>query len=287
MAGTLTPPVPDSPTSRPWTGRADLVFERHQNQTRRVKTHTQAPLRVLRSHYPEGPSRCYTTLVHTAGGMVGGDQLHQRVQLRPHSQAFVTTPAASKVYRSTGETSIQSTHIQVGAQACLEWFPQETIVFEGANYHHTFRVELDSDAWILLWDITRFGRSAMGEEFGRGRWRADLEVWQAGLPLWIDRQAFSGDSNTLPHSLFGFPVVGTLALVGRDLEDSAFEALRHQLAAAQIPIQHVGLTRNLKGFVCRYRGPSSQAARRCFCSLWQQLRQVWFGEVPPVPRIWI
>jgi len=73
--------------------------------------------------------------------------------------------------------------------------------------------------------------------------------------------------------------------VGRDVDDQILDDLRQHLTI--VPTDHVGLTRNLKGLVCRYRGPSSQTARQCFRTLWRQLRCTWYGKMPPVPRVWL
>jgi urease accessory protein len=74
--------------------------------------------------------------------------------------------------------------------------------------------------------------------------------------------------------------------VGEDLDDGALATLRETLNQTDIPAAHLGLTRSLNGFVCRYRGDASQGARRGFVALWRILRQRRFGSVPPLPRVW-
>ncbi|MEO1592814.1 MAG: urease accessory protein UreD [Cyanobacteria bacterium J06632_22] len=271
-----------------WRGSADLRFGLFNGKTRLFQVRTQAPLRVLRSHYPEGLNPCYTTLVHTAGGMVGGDQLSQNITLEPATRALITTPAAAKVYQSIGPTSTVQTHISVDAGAALEWFPQETIIFAGARYHQALRVNLAERATVLLWDITRFGRSARGETFSYGNWTSDVEIWQNGQPLWIDRQALAGNSlmRLSPTGLNGCPVIGTLALAGYLPTETEINVLRDSVTRQQIPLENVGITTGLSGLICRYRGHSSQTARQFFTTVWQQLRAMRYGKIPPVPRVW-
>lgn len=272
----------------PWQGSLALVFAHNGGKTRAIQRASKAPLKVQRSHYPEGPGICYTTIVHTAGGMVGGDGLDQSIHLHPQSKVFITTPAAGKVYRSTGATASQSIKIRVEADACLEWLPQETILFNGAQYHQQLYIDLAPGATVLLWDITRFGRSARGEQFLQGTWQSYVDLWLGDTPLFIDHQSLSGGAEVVasPHGLHGYSVIGTLTLAGLDLTNSALAALRKQLTATGVEMSHLGLTRTLSGFVCRYRGPSSQAVRRCFTSLWQHLRFSQYGKIPSIPRIW-
>ena len=276
------------PIRSPWRGQLDLTYAHQNGETRPIYVNTQAPLRVQRPHYPEGRMICYSTVVHTAGGMVGGDELVQNIHLQPQSQALITTPAATKVYRSIGPICHQSTTIQLDSESYLEWFPQETIVFNAAKYHQQLRINLEPGAVALLWDITRFGRTARGECFDVGDWRSDVEVWQGSRPLLIDRQWLPGSVQILQssHGLNGMPVVGTFALVGCDASEELFLKMQNTLQQSDTPVNHVGLTRGLKGVICRYRGHSSQEARRSFVALWQAIRQFRDGKVPPLPRLW-
>jgi hypothetical protein len=125
-----------SPQAQSWHGQAHLIYHKQGSKTV-PRVQTQAPLKVQQPFYPEGPQTCHTVLLHTAGGMVGGDRLSIDITLDADTEALVTTAAAAKIYSDHPQqlpAQIQG-HVQVGAGACLEWFPQETIVFEGAHYH--------------------------------------------------------------------------------------------------------------------------------------------------------
>jgi urease accessory protein len=226
-------------------------------------------------------------LVHTAGGLVGGDGLEVQLAAAPQAQVLVTTAAASKVYGSSAEApSSQTVEITLASDSCLEWMPQETIVFNQAHYQQQLRVTLAPGAIWGGWEITRFGRSARGETFECGHWRSQLEVWQNGQPLWCDRQQLVGGSPPLhsPNGLAGHPVVGSFALLGYSLDQAQVEVLR-QLWPQDQP-GDVGVTRLQAGLICRYRGPSSQAARRWFVAVWQHLRPHYLGRPGAASRVW-
>lgn len=271
-------------TKRSWQGNLSLEFERRFDKTILSRSQVQAPLKVQRPFYPEGELICHSVMLHTAGGIVGGDRLAFDVQLSPEAQALVTTAAATKVYRSNGLEAQQTTQIRVAAGACLEWLPQETIVFDGARYRQQLKVELAAGATWLGWDITRLGRSARGERFASGEWRSRTEVWQDNRLIWLDPQWLQGGSEMLEslHGLAGCSVIGSFAFVGQVISDELLEKLRGSSAA---PAQ-TGTTRLPLGLLCRYRGDSTAEARRWFVAIWHLLRQECLARSNCIPRVW-
>ena len=78
------------------------------------------PLRFLQSLYPEGDAVCHNVLVHPPGGLVGGDTLDIFVTAGDASHGLITTPGATRFYRSNGEPALQRAHITLTEQARLE-----------------------------------------------------------------------------------------------------------------------------------------------------------------------
>ncbi|MDV2995598.1 MAG: Urease accessory protein UreD [Chroococcidiopsis sp. SAG 2025] len=272
-----------------WHGNLDIVYALRNGKTQPITDRVQAPLKVQRPFYPE-KDICHTAILHTAGGIVGGDRLSINLQLQPRSQALVTTTAASKIYRSNGLLARQTVEIQIDAGACLEWLPQETIVFNGANYRQDLRVELASGASWLGWEITRFGRSARGEKFFQGEWRSHTEVWQQGQPLWIDRQWLPGEETILnsPHGLAGHSIVASLIWIGCEVSPELVEKCRDVTCnvCTSLPTTNSGVTRLPQGLLCRYRGSSSIEVRNWFTSVWQLLRLSLLDRSSCLPRVW-
>ncbi|MGB3241036.1 MAG: urease accessory protein UreD [Geitlerinemataceae cyanobacterium] len=267
-----------------WQGTLDLTYVRRRGKTSIAESRVQAPLKVQRSFYPEGKEVCHTVVLHTAGGIVGGDRLVHNIHLEPCTQALITTAAASKIYRSNGLEAQQNSRIQVDERACLEWLPQETIVFDGAVYRQDLHIELAPKSSWLGWEIVRFGRTARGERFVKGEWRSNLEVWRDGVPLWIDRQRFPA-SETLFESAYGLggdPVVGTLVWVGEPVSKERVEEVRSLWQGSG----EMGVTRLTEGLLCRYRGRSTQDVRNWFTTVWHGLRSSVWGRSACVPRVW-
>lgn len=293
-----------------WQGRLQLEFTRQQACTSLSHSQMQAPLKVQRPFYPEGENVCHVVMLNTGGGVVGGDHLSTAIHLQPQAQALLTTATAGKIYRSNHKPVHQTTHIRVEAGACLEWLPQETIVFDGADYQQTLRVDLAETALWLGWDITRLGRTARGETFLSGSWRSHSQIWQGDRLLWVDPQWIEGGSAMLTsqHGLAGCPVVGSFAIVGRSLSPDWVAQARSLWPASQMatppapalslesdalaprgtsgsPAQ-TGVTQLINGLLCRYRGSSTAEARRWFTHVWHLLRPELLQRSGCNPRVW-
>ncbi|MEH1827403.1 MAG: urease accessory protein UreD [Nostoc sp.] len=267
-----------------WHGKLDLVYADRQGATQLIYNHQQAPLKVQRPFYPEGQKVCHSVILHTAGGIVGGDRLSSNIHLQPQTQALITTAAASKIYRSNGLQARQNIQMQVDTGACLEWLPQETILFNNAIYRQDLRVELATGASWLGWEITRFGRSARGEKFLQGEWRSHTEIWQEGVPLWIDRQYLPGSEDIFhsPHGLAGKPIVGSLVWVGGAVSGEIVEKTRNLWDGEG----EAGVSRLQHGLLCRYRGASTSEVRNWFIDVWQLLRVSFLNRGNCIPRVW-
>jgi urease accessory protein len=270
-----------------WQGILDLDYQKINNSTQLVKAYSQAPLKIQRSFYPEGKEICHSIILHTAGGMVGGDRLSQTINLQPETQVVLTTPAASKIYRSSGETAQNHINIEVQEQAYLEFIPREMIIFNGAIFSQKIRVNLAESACYLGWEITRFGRTARGEIFNQGQWKSCTEIWQNGCPVWIDRQGFIANEEILnsPHSLGGQAVIASLIWVGQSVSEDIVNSIR-QLWLHRETLSQAGVTQLISGLLCRYRGSSTQEVINWFTDVWQLLRQNYTGKSIVKPRVW-
>lgn len=268
-----------------WQGKLCLVFANRRGATQLVHNEGQAPLKVQRPFYPEGDEVCHSVIMHTAGGIVGGDRLTFDIRLHPNSKALITTPAASKIYRTNGSEAYQSLQVEVAEGACLEWLPQETIVFNQALFRQTLRVNLAPTAQWIGWDIVRFGRSARGERFIEGTMRSHTEVWRGDRPIWIDRQWLEGSETSWasPHALGGCSVVGSLAWIDQAVDSDWVDKVR----SLWIGETHTtGVTRLQSGLLCRYRGNSTTEARQWFIQVWHLIRSRGLGRSTCVPRVW-
>ena len=267
-----------------WQGRLQLTYREDRGKTQAIQHQGVAPLKVQRSFYPEGEAICHNVILHTAGGIVGGDRLQIDIELQSAARAVITTAAAGKIYGSNGKLATQTIVHNISADASLEWLPQETIIFDGAIFHQHLQVNLGTTATWLGWEINRFGRTASGEKFTSGEWKSATEVYRAGKPVWIDRQWLRGDEMVnSPHSLAGYPIVGSLAWIDRAVSKELVAEIRSLFDGEP---SKIGVTRLSVGLLCRYRGDSTTEVRRWFTAVWHLLRQSFLNSQPIALRVW-
>jgi urease accessory protein len=245
---------------------------------------------VLQSLYPEDPRVCHNVLVHPPGGIVGGDTLELDITLAPQSHALLTTPGATRFYRSAGDLALQSTTARVADGARLEWLPLETICHRAAQGENRMRFELAAGAQMIGWDLLALGLPASGEAFDRGCFTQRIE-----LPgVWLERGVIDGSDMRLLDSPLGWAghrVMATLWLAGgspltaprRDaLLDAARECcMNHALratAGATSPHAEIVLLRVLAARV--------EPAMQLLVAVWLRWRELAWGLAPCTPRVW-
>jgi urease accessory protein len=201
--------------------------------------------------------------------------------LESGARALVTTPGATKFYRSDGRPALQAQRLRVADGAVLEWLPQESICFPGAEARMTMLVELHGSARLAMWDILCLGRPVIDEPFDQGTLDNRLVIERDGVPLLIDRLRVRPDNRDRLSLMAGLPVAGTLVISGAGEE--AITACRDLLLAEAGDYAGATLVEDL--LIVRYLGGSTERARRMFTRVWQALRPPGIDS-PAVPRIW-
>lgn len=274
-----------------WLATLQLRFAAARGCTQLVhKLHT-GPLRVQRLLYPEGPQTAHALLLHPPGGIAGGDALELDIALAEGAQALITTPGAAKWYHGRRGGARQSVRLSVAANACLEWLPQEAILFDGANAEQQLHIDLDGNARMIGWDITQFGRTAAGEHWTEGRWRQHLSLWRDGRERCCERADLGARDPLLrsPLGLSGYPVTATLWAAAPDLQEQAetlIEALRVRAAGHGLAVGISWLPAPIELLMVRVLGGSAELVRALLEDLWSQLRPAVIGRAAQRPRIW-
>ena len=285
----------------PWHGHCQLQFEHHADRTCH-QGGCSAPFKLLRAERGHD-GRCELPLLHTAGGLVGGDQLSISLELNAGSRALVTSVAAQKVYGSIGRSQLQPegswaqqrVTCRLARGSDLEWLPQELVLYANALYEQQLQVQLPPNASFLSAEIVRLGRTAAGETLAAGRWRSSLAIQRVNNEpqtpsRWelVDRLELGGAGLNDLHGLNGQPVFGSL--VWASPTPLPTDQLTQLLAEARADREGLEGTMRCsaleQGLVARYAGPSSRDARFWFSRLWERTRRLRGLSQPQIPRVW-
>ena len=272
-----------------WRGHLALHYTRDGQRTTAHDRH-EGPLRVLQRLYPEGPGICHHVLVHPPGGIVGGDVLEIEARLDAGTHALITTPGATRFYRSSGAVASQRAVLRVAGGARLEWLPLETIAYSGCLAENRLQLELDAGAEAIGWDILALGLPVAGEAFAAGHFTQHLE-----LPgRWLERGRIAAHDALLldsPLGLAGLRVMATAWFAsGSPLADAQRDALLEVARACAAPsalATRCGVTSpHGSVVVLRVLAARVEPAMALLQSVRGAWRQQAWGLAPNTPRVW-
>lgn len=248
------------------------------------------PLRVLQSLYPEGDSVCHNVLVHPPGGLVGGDTLDIRATVGTKAHALVTTPGATRFYRSQGERAVQRTALRLESGARLEWLPLEAIVYSGALAENFLSFDLAPGSELMTWDITALGLHHADQPFVCGNYCQHIEM----PGVWLERGVLNADDTRLlnsPMGLAGQHCMATIifaagSAIDRGRRDLALESARQVLQDHPLRATAGATSPNSQVLVLRVLAPQVEPVM----DLLKKVRAVWrrtlWDQTATSPRIW-
>lgn len=238
-------------------------------------------------------------LLHPPGGLVGGDELTIDVSVAGDAHALLTTPAATKVYRTSGATASQTQRLRVEPGGALEWLPQELILHDGCAADLATDVRLGPGARFVGIDALCFGLPARGETFATGRCRQRFEVWRedgsgSARPIVIERGRFdAGDPVHTAAWGLGGARVHALLVAAPATPELAELLPRLRAAADRLPAPDRGGVTIVSpadpaggALLGRYLGDSTERARHYLQELWTLIRPALLRRPATPPRIW-
>ncbi|MCG8709725.1 urease accessory protein UreD [Brenneria sp. 4F2] len=264
-------------TSAGWRASLYLGLRRHSARTLVAERRHSGPLLIQRPFYPEGET-CHVYLLHPPGGVVGGDRLSTEIRLEQDARALITTPGATKFYRSAGETSHLQQRFHLAPGSCLEWLPQDTIVFPAAKARVDTCFYLEDDARLIAWETLCLGRPVMRERFSSGELKTRLRVLRNGeLILHEALRILDGDLDCIAD----YALTGTMIMTPAGPE--TLEKARQLLAFSATP---AGATLLDGLLIVRMLAGDNRQMQALQQALWFGLRSDIIGIPPLPPRIW-
>ncbi|WP_294767998.1 urease accessory protein UreD [uncultured Rhodoferax sp.] len=272
-----------------WHARLNLNYRLEAGRSVARHLHN-GPLRILQSLYPEGDGICHNVLVHPPGGLVGGDTLDLNIEVGSGAHGLVTTPGATRFYRSEGPWATQTTRIALQADARMEWLPLEAICYDACLARNQLRLDLAPGAELMGWDTTVLGLPMANLPFTQGQFAQHIEI----PGVWLERGLIAAQDSRLldsPAGMAGQRCLATLFFacgnpLPRERREALLESARaclpgHELASmAGVTSPHPQLV------VLRALAPHAEPAMQ----LLRAVRRVWRTrqwDLPATdPRIW-
>jgi urease accessory protein len=239
----------------------------------------------------DGTGAATLFLLNPTGGVLGGDRLETRVDLGAGSRVCLSTPSATRVYRSAGRNagrsagspSMQRLTARVGDGAWLEYMPDHVIPSPGAWLSQSIDVHLAPGASAVLCDAWSVGRVARDEA-----WLFDL--LDSGITV-SDTEGLLFKDRLVLHGARGWGALGGtegMAYVATVLCVAPVHprlaglagALIERLASLALEA-HTGVTPLARGGVLvRILAPSAPAMQGTIGAAWAACRD-WLWGLPP------
>jgi urease accessory protein len=167
-----------------------LQFERRGARTVLAKSRFTLPLQALTPLTLEDGT-AYLMLLNPTGGVLGGDHLVTDIIQEAKTHVCLTTPSATRIYRTIEHPAILETTIQLGEGATLEYFPDHMIPHARSSLRQSLRLEMASGSRAIVLDSMASGRVAHGERWSFTEMDSHMEVRMAGKPAFLNRTRIS------------------------------------------------------------------------------------------------
>lgn len=165
--------------SRPTVvGGAQLVYERlPEVGTRLTEQWVRPPLHMTKAYIDQ--SWAISQVMSPTAGLLQGDLLELDVTVKADAYAAVISPAACRVHTmEAGRARVRQT-FRVESGGALDIWPAPLILQKEASLLQETRVEVASDATLLLCEIISPGRAAFGEAFEFKQWVSRLRIYRS------------------------------------------------------------------------------------------------------------
>jgi urease accessory protein len=270
-------------------GSLRLEFASRDGITQIADRYQQAPLQVQKVLHPHAglPGMAWVYIVTVTGGIVQGDRLQTEIVARDGAQVHLTTPAATKIYRSPASPASSRLSIHAAAGSYVEYLPGPVIPFRGARFLEEVTLVAHPMATVVYGGILSPGRVAMGESHAYDLFSSRVTAEGEGGVLQFLDVTHLTPATIAPKrpGLFGrFDVLGSLHLltakVGpRELSDRLHDLLQNQGGilggASELP--------SGRGVTLRILGQRVEPVQAAFQAVLSAIRRaVLLGERDPV-----
>lgn len=260
-------------------GFLGLRFERRLGKTSLAQCRFKLPLQALAPFELADGTTCLM-LLNPTGGLVGGDFLLTQIIQEADTRVCLTTPSATRVYRTLAEPAVQETLIQLAEGAFLEYLPDHVIPYRNSRFRQLLRVDMERSSRAIFWDALAAGRVACGERWNFDEVDSRLEISLCGQPVFLNRTRIR-PARLDPERLGfaeGFSYLATLVLIADDLDGWKETATAMAAELSRMPRVHGGASALATvGCVVKLLARSASDLMSAQAALWSRARQILLG----------
>ncbi|TVY13721.1 putative urease accessory protein ureD-like [Lachnellula arida] len=194
----------------------------------------QYPLKLISPSPAANQKSVLVFLLTYGGGLVGGDQVHLTISIKPNSRLSIVTQGHTKIFKSPSPEVItrQKLHVTIEPGAALCLLPDPVQPFGESVYEQSQSFFVAETGSLCLLDWVSAGRTARGEDWDLWGWSGRNEVWsiaQTGKKprlllrdnVLLDGVAMGSTEKVLRKKMQGLGIFGTLVLKGPLVESLA------------------------------------------------------------------
>lgn len=199
-------------------GSAHLTFMRSGAETVLTRAFAKSPSKLMTTR--GRGATCWVVSATYGGGLLGGDDIHMRVEVTPGARALLTTQASTKVYRSQ-RRSRQSLNATVEAGALLAVAPDPIVCFADADFTQAQRYELHDTATLVMVDWMTSGRHASGERWAFSRYESAFDIRRHAQRIFWDHLVLEHNVDAVADRMGRFDVLLTAIVTGPIVAEAA------------------------------------------------------------------
>jgi urease accessory protein len=263
-------------------GYLRLQFERRGQGTILSQSRFTLPLQALTPLELEDGT-AYLMLLNPTGGVLGGDHLLTEIIQDRDTHVCLTTPSATRVYRTTQQPAVLDTVIQLSEGATLEYLPDHVIPYDGSAMRQSLRVEMARGSRAVILDSFAAGRVARGERWNFTEIDSRTEVIVCGKPALINRTKINPVAQQPQHLglMEEFSYMACLSIFADGLENWPRVAAALNAELENVPQVKGGASLlSQGGCVVRYLARSASDLIRTNKKLWDTAREL-VVQLPP------
>jgi urease accessory protein len=257
-------------------GRLRLQFERRGRSTVLAQSRFTVPLQAL-TPLETDDGTAYLMLLNPTGGVLGGDHLVTEIIQEAETHVCLTTPSATRIYRTSQRPAVLETLITLGEGATLEYLPDHVIPHIGSALRQSLRLEMRPGSRAIVLDSMASGRVAHGERWSFTEIDSRMEVYICGKPVFLNRtKIVPAEQRTRRMEAMGdFNYMACMGLFADGFENWQRVATAMNVELDTIPHVRGGVSLLAHGgCVIRYLTRSASDMTRMNKKLWDAAREL-------------